>query len=186
MRGFKVCIWFLLASCFVASGCKPKYRQQDKPQSSSYPNQEAIYQSNQSMIRQNAQTIHDQAEKKGWKLKETGTGVFYQDFQLIHKTNAKKIEPGDWVSLAFRLSLLDGTECYNSDDQGLKQFVVEKSEAESGLHEALQFLYPGDSALIVIPPQRAFGLAGDGDRIPPRAILVYEIRVDSVARHPNH
>ena len=63
---------------------------------------------------------------------------------------------------------------------------MEQSEAELGLHEAMKFLHPGDSARIVIPPQRAFGLTGDGNLIPPRAILVYEIRIDSVARHLNN
>ena len=96
-----------------------------------------------------------------------------------------EIEPGDGVSLTYNLNLLDGTPCYSSKEQGLKQFFVEKSDAEQGLHEAVQFMHPGDSALIIIPPHRAFGLTGDGNRIPPGAILVYEIRIDSLYRHQN-
>lgn len=186
MRIFKIFIWFfVIVSPMLSGGCKPKYRQQDKPALSSAPDQESIYRSNQMMIRQNAKGIRDQAANKGWKLTETGTGVFYQVYKPLIKNQSEHIEPGDLVSLTFNLSLLDGTECYSSKNMGIKQFVVEKSEAESGLHEAVQLLHPGDSALIVIPPHRAFGLAGDGNRIPPQAILVYRIRVDSVTRHRN-
>lgn len=177
---------FVIVSSFAVGGCKPKYRQQSEPVNSSFPVQESIYKSNQLMIKQNAQSIRDQAAIRGWNLIETGTGVFYQVYRLPKKGQSKKIEPGDRVSLAYKLSLLDGTECYSSKYQGLKQFIVEKSEAEPGLHEAIQLLHPGDSALVIIPPHRAFGLAGDGNRIPPRAILVYEIRIDSVARRINN
>lgn len=173
----------IIAVLLSSGGCKPKYRQQEKPVTASWPDQESIYQSNQLMIRQAAASIRDQAAKNGWSLTETGTGVFYQIYRSENSHLSKKIESGDWVSLTYKLSLLDGTKCYSSDNQGLKQFAVEKSEAESGLHEAVQLLHPGDSALIVIPPHRAFGLSGDGNRIPPRAILVYEIKIDSVARH---
>ncbi|MCX6224441.1 MAG: FKBP-type peptidyl-prolyl cis-trans isomerase [Bacteroidia bacterium] len=174
---------FVIVSIFSGSGCKPKYRQQEHQLKTSFPDQESIYRSNQLMIKENAKSIRDKAAIKEWNLTETGTGVFYQVFGFLKGDQSNKIEPGDRVSLTFKLTLLDGTECYSSEDQGLKQFVVEKSEAESGLHEAIQYLHPGDSALIIIPPHRAFGLIGDGKRIPPGAILVYEIRIDSVVRH---
>lgn len=176
----------VMVSSFAVGGCKPKYRQQNEPVNRSFPDQESIYKLNQLMIKQNAQSIRDQAAIKGWNLIETGTGVFYQVYRLPKKDQLKKIESGDTVSLTYKLSLLDGTECYSSENLGLKQLIVEKSEAEPGLHEAVQLLQPGDSALVIIPPHRAFGLAGDGNRIPPRAILVYEIRIDSVARHKNN
>jgi FKBP-type peptidyl-prolyl cis-trans isomerase len=177
----------LLFLCLITVlvGCKPKYTHQEMPAVVPYPDQESIYRSNQSMIRQNTKMIRDRAALKGWVLKDTGTGVFYQVLKSGKAIRESKIEPGDVVSLDFRLSLLDGQELYSSKNQGPKQFVVEKSEAEAGLHEAVQYLHPGDSARIVIPPHRAFGLTGDGNKIPPRAILVYEIRVDSVIRHVN-
>jgi len=187
MRGlFLLSLLGVLLVWLPITGCKPKYQQQEKHTPTDYPDEEARIKANQSLIKRNAQLIKDQAKRSGWELIETGSGVFYQVFGL-HKTgNPVKIRPGDRVSLSYKLSLLDGTECYSSKKQGLKQFIVEKSEAEPGLHEAIQYLVPGDSARIVIPPYRAFGLTGDGDRIPPGAILVYEVRVDSVSRHLNN
>jgi FKBP-type peptidyl-prolyl cis-trans isomerase FkpA len=184
MRSCKIYIFLLIIiASFSMDGCKPKYHRQEIPTKQALPDQESILRSNQLMIKQDVQSIKDKAAVRGWSLIETGTGVFYHRYNLASGQPAKKIQPGDKVTLAYKLSLLDGTGCYSSKNQGLKQFTVEKSEAESGLHEAIQFLYPGDSALIILPPYRAFGLTGDGNRIPPRATLVYEIHIDSVIRH---
>ena len=176
-------ILLMIVATLFCSGCRPKYKQQDNPAVSAYPDQESIYRSNQLMIKQNIKSIRDRATVKGWELTETGTGVFYQILSSQPHAPIIKIGQGDRVILTYKLSLLDGTECYSSVNLGPKQFVVDKSEAELGLHEVVKLLSPGDSALIVIPPHRAFGLSGDGNRIPPRSILVYEIRIDSVARH---
>ena len=51
---------------------------------------------------------------------------------------------------------------------------------ESGLHEAIQHLSPGDSAVIVIPSYRAHGLIGDQDKVPMRSSVVYRIGLVSV------
>jgi FKBP-type peptidyl-prolyl cis-trans isomerase len=187
MRCIKISFILFVTLLFIsASSCKPKYRTQEESAGRQYPDQESIYRANQVLIRQYANSISEVAARNGWRLSETGTGVFFQLINTEQKKQNQKIEKGDWVSLSYKLCLLDGTLCYSSNKQGFKQFIVEQSEAELGLHEAMKFLHPGDSARIVIPPQRAFGLTGDGNLIPPRAILVYEIRIDSVARHLNN
>ena len=55
------------------------------------------------------------------------------------------------------------------------RFLVEMDDVESGLHEAIQLMSPGDSAVVLIPSYRAHGLIGDQDRIPMRSSLVYHI-----------
>ncbi len=169
----------------LSPGCKTKYRQQEPVAVDFRPDPESLYRANQKLIKDCDLKIRERAATNGWILSETGTGVFYQ---VIGKPGSGKlkIEPGDRVSLDYRLSLLDGTTVYSSKANGLKQFIVDKSEAEPGLHEAIKFLSEGDSARVIIPPQRAFGLTGDGNLIPPGAILVYEIKVDSVAARINN
>jgi FKBP-type peptidyl-prolyl cis-trans isomerase len=183
MQRFKIAV-IILFSLILCSGigCKPKYRQADVPTQDSLPDKEAIIKANQQIVRDNIKTIRDSAVNRKWNLVQTGTGVFYHRYDEKPGPRAGKISPGDRVSLVYKLSLLDGTECYSSSNSGVKQFVVEKSEAEAGLHEVVQLLQPGDSARIVIPPHRAFGLVGDGNRIPSQATLVYEIRIIAVGQ----
>ena len=140
---------------------------------------EQLYQVNQMMVRQEAAKIKAEAQKRNWNLTETPTGLFYQKLapSQIHPSSETKIQAGMHVVLDYSMSLLDGTLCYSSKDQGYKQFVVEKSEAERGLHEAVQLFHPGDSIMLVVPPHMGFGLMGDGNRVPSRAILVYHIKI---------
>jgi FKBP-type peptidyl-prolyl cis-trans isomerase len=140
----------------------------------------AIYRANRNMIRENANAISREAAVRGWKLKETGTGLYYEVFPGRKNAHDRKIRPGDLVTLKYRLQLLDGTECASSDDNGPKTFVVDHSDAPSGLHEAVKYMCPGDSAVVVLPPHLAFGLIGDGDKVPSQAVVVYRIRVVSV------
>lgn len=182
-------IYHIILICLCVSiigGCRQKYRQAESARHSGMPDQEQLLRTNQLMIRKNADAIREAATVNGWHLTETGTGVFYQVIRESRKGRESGIKAGDGVRLAYKLTLLDGTQCYSSDKMGPKQFIVEKSEAESGLHEVIKLLLPGDSVLIVLPPHRAFGLAGDGDRIPPQSILVYQIRIDSVFRKRNN
>ena len=177
----------VLVSCLALvtaafTGCRQGYRRPEVPVREPAADTEATYRTNRLMIRKNAESIRNESARRGWNLTETGTGVFFQILRTSVPGRSELIKPGDRVTLSYTLDLLDGTRCYSSESEGPKRFVVEKSEAEQGLHETLQLLHEGDSALVVIPPQKAFGLAGDGNKIPPQSVLVYHFRVDSVER----
>ena len=149
--------------------------------------QEQLFKINQYLVRQDATIIRSEAIRRGWNLKETATGLFYEilpDNQAKSEKNSD-ITSGDEVTLDYTISLLDGTPCYSSVKLGPKVFRVENSEAESGLHEAVQLLHQGDSARLILPPHLGFGMVGDGNKIPPRAILLYRIKIRTVTKLRN-
>ncbi len=107
-------------------------------------------------------------------LKESETGLWFK----IDKTGHGKTASDGWqITLKYKVSLLDGTLCYSSDLQGPKKFTVGKGGVESGLEEGVKMLREGDRALFVLPPHLADGLPGDGNKIPARSIIVYEVEV---------
>lgn len=112
--------------------------------------------------------------RRKWDMIETGTGVRYM---IYEKGDGLMPKPDDLVMIDFEIQLLDGSVCYSSKETGSEQFMVEHDDVESGLHEAIQYLHEGDRAIIIIPSHRAFGLAGDNDKIPSFATLVYHIHL---------
>ena len=56
-------------------------------------------------------------------------------------------------------------------------FVVGHGGVESGLEEAVLHLHYGDEAEIVIPSHLAYGLTGDGNKIPINSTIVYKVKV---------
>ncbi len=178
---------FIILFALFFSGCKYKRQIPESQNHEKISKQEQLYKVNQYLVRQDATIIRSEAERRGWNLSETGTGLFYEIINSAQINAGKNtdITIGDEVILDYSVTLLDGTPCYSSVKSGPKVFRVEKSEAESGLHEAVQLLHQGDSARLILPPHLGFGIVGDGDKIPPRAILLYLIKIRSVARMGN-
>ncbi|HRD54385.1 MAG TPA: FKBP-type peptidyl-prolyl cis-trans isomerase [Flavobacteriales bacterium] len=153
----------LLASC---NGPSPAPVQQ-KPASA-----EDLLRGNRDAIRLEDRDINLYIERYALDPQRSGTGVRHQ---LLRDEPGTAVKPGQWALVRYRMELLNGDTAYTSDPSGPEGFMVEEDNVESGLHEAIQHLSPGDSAIIIIPSYRAHGLIGDMDRVPPRSTVVYRI-----------
>ena len=110
-----------------------------------------------------------------WVLKQTETGLRYE---ITKKGTGNKIKTGETVTLEYNTFLLTGEEIYNSIDEGVKQFVVEKSEEIAGLHEAVKLMNKGTEARLIIPSHLAYGATGDGNKIKPYQTIIMKIVVN--------
>ncbi|MFO7368877.1 MAG: FKBP-type peptidyl-prolyl cis-trans isomerase [Bacteroidales bacterium] len=139
--------------------------------------EEALIGVNRLLIQKDKEKILEYMKQHQLTLEETETGLWYA---IKQKGSGLKAEAGNRVTLAYEVSLPDGTTCYNSDSLGLKQFVVGKGGVESGLEEGILLLNEGSKALFIMPPHLAHGVPGDGNRIPARSILVYQVELIKV------
>lgn len=107
-------------------------------------------------------------------MQRNGTGIHYQ----IENADSfsRPVRPGDVVRYTYRISLLNGTELYRSDEQGVT-LRIDREDAEIGLHDALKLMRLGESGLFILPSHRAFGVAGDQHKVPPFTALLYELEV---------
>ena len=129
---------------------------------------------NRRMIQYESDLINEYVEKNSLNVIKTGTGLRYQ---ILNEGEGELIKKGDIVSLEYELSLLSGELLYSSDNDGNKVFLVSRGGVESGLEEAILKLRKNSEAILILPSHLAHGLIGDGNRIPPKAILVYSIKV---------
>jgi len=107
-------------------------------------------------------------------MTESGTGFW---FQIISEGTGSYLKDNDLVVFEYECSLLDGTKCYSSAELGPKELVLGKSPMEAGMNQGLRLMKHGSEAIFIIPPFLAYGLVGDGNKIPSRAVIVYNIRV---------
>ena len=135
---------------------------------------QALLDANRKLAEREALDIDAWVARQGLSLERTGTGV---RIKLVVDSAGTKAKPLQTASILFDVSLIDGTVCYSSAPGEPEDFIIEKDDVESGLHEAIQWLSPGDSAIIVIPSHRAFGLAGDSRKIPMRSTVIYHLRL---------
>ena len=109
-----------------------------------------------------------------WEMKQTNTGLRYE---ITKKGVGKNIEKGETVILEYSTMLMNGEKIYNSKDEGLKQFVVEKSEEIAALHEAVQLMNKDAEARLMIPSHLAYGASGDGNKIAPYQTLIMRVKI---------
>jgi FKBP-type peptidyl-prolyl cis-trans isomerase len=129
---------------------------------------------NRFLIKKDREIILNYIERKGLVMQESPTGLWYQ---ILNEGNGTFFKDNSHITLEFECKLLDGSECYSSKNSGPKEVVLGRSNMESGLNEGLRLLKPGAEAIFILPPYMAFGLPGDGKKIPPRSIIVYEIKI---------
>lgn len=133
-----------------------------------------LEQNNRDFLNYEANKINEYVESHDLNVIQTGTGLRYQ----IHdKGDGVLIKEGDIVTLEYEISLLNGDLIYSSENDGVKTFIVGRGGVESGLEEAILKLSKNSVATLIIPVHLAHGLIGDGNKIPTRATLVYNLKV---------
>lgn len=163
---FSILIFF----AFANSGC----RVSDPPDSKTRISDEQMVNINRELVIKERERIESYIERKELDMNMSDAGIWYL---ISNNGSGDNLRSGDRVRLQYTCSLLDGTLCYSSDINGDLNVTIGRSDIPSGLDEALRILKTGSEAIIILPSNMAFGLVGDGDRIPARAALIYELKV---------
>jgi FKBP-type peptidyl-prolyl cis-trans isomerase len=114
------------------------------------------------------------------KVLATGTGLRYQ---IYKKSNGVMAESSDSVEVSMKISLLNGVICYQTDSTDVDQFLVDKSNVESGVQEGIKFMKEGEKARFILPSNLAHGLLGDFEKIPPMSPIVVDIELVKVLKN---
>lgn len=164
---FFTCLLFLFCSCKRHQ----EYTYSDKEYAET---EKALVGANRLILKKDKENIIAYNRQHGLDMKESGTGLWYR---IDKKGHGKTASNGQQITLKYKVSLLNGTPCYNSDSLGPKIFTVGRGGVESGLEEGVSMLREGDRAMFIMPPHLAEGLPGDGDKIPAHSIIIYEVEV---------
>jgi FKBP-type peptidyl-prolyl cis-trans isomerase FkpA len=147
---------------------------QDKRNLTPRPGKNEMADLNRYLIQKDRERIGNYIERKDLKMSESPTGLWYL---IKNKGTGDFFKDNDRVVMNYDCSLLDGTKCYSSEFLGPKEVILGRSEIEPGLNEGLRLLKSGAEAVFILPPFLAYGLVGDGKKIPPRTTIVYTISI---------
>ena len=138
---------------------------------------EMLLRVNKFLVQKDIELIESYSRRHGWEMEVTETGLFYEIYET---SKSRRVEQDDIISLEYELSLLDGTVCYTSEEDGKKVFKLGKSQEISGLEQGVALMREGEKARFIIPPHLAYGLLGDENRIPARSIIIYQVELVEV------
>lgn len=137
--------------------------------------QDQFVKANQLVVQKENDEMDYYARSHKMNFVNTNSGLRFYVYEASAKGDS--IKDGDQITIKYTVSLLDGTECYSSEKDGPKTFIVGHEDLESGIHKGVQLLKKGDKALIMIPSHLAHGLLGDMKKIPPQRAIVYDVQI---------
>ena len=168
---------FLVFSGFLICSCNEPNKTEISKEIDYQKLKDPLIVANKKYIKKEDDEIDQYVKRHQWNMNVSGTGIRY----MIYKEGkGKPAKIDNYVKVKYKISLLDGTLCYSSDELGDKEFLIGQDHVESGLHEALQYMKVGDKALFILPSHLAHGLLGDEKKIPPQSAVLYDIELLSL------
>ena len=163
-----------IALIIFAMACKPS-NEQNAAIISQSAIKKPLMRENKKLVSKEAQEIENYVKRHNWQMEATGSGLRYMIYEHGKGTLAQS---GQRAIINYKVSLLDGTECYKTKDKP-EQFLIGEDHVETGLHEGITLMHVGDKAIFILPPHLAHGLLGDQDKIPPLSTIVYDVQLIS-------
>jgi FKBP-type peptidyl-prolyl cis-trans isomerase len=164
-------LFILIVYLFLSGSCRNESENRKAPVK---PGGKEMADLNRYLVQKDREIIQNYIERKDLKMTESPTGLWYL---IKFEGDGKYLKDNDRIKMEYECELLDGTVCYSSEKLGPKLVILGRTDIEPGLNEGLRLLKPGAEALFILPPFLAFGLVGDGKKIPPRTVIVYSVRV---------
>jgi FKBP-type peptidyl-prolyl cis-trans isomerase len=139
----------------------------------------ALLEANKQALSVENSQIEDYIRRNDLKMQKTGTGLRYFISEL---GSGNKAEEGKVVVLEYSVQLINGDLIYTSDEYGIKEFMIGKGGVEAGLEDGILLMHEGGRAKFIIPSHLAFGLTGDGNKVPPMSTLIYDVKLLRIKR----
>ena len=130
---------------------------------------ENMINANRVVIQSEATQIEGYLQRRGMETTALPCGALYHEYT---HGNGGTIAPDDTVVVTYRLEALDGTPFYTRQTDTL---TVGRRQVTVALDDLLLQVPYGSQAWLIAPSNAAYGVVGDGDRVPSRTVIVYNI-----------
>jgi len=104
----------------------------------------------------------------------TGSGL---QIAFVKHGDGEPAKSGMIAEVCFKMWLLDGTLCYQSDLDQTEDFKIDHEDIESGIQEGIKLMHVGDKCRFIIPSHLAHGLLGDFEKIPPLSVIIVDVEL---------
>ncbi|NNF01836.1 MAG: hypothetical protein HKN22_04060 [Bacteroidia bacterium] len=137
-------------------------------------------QAKKQFIEHESQLIDSYIENSDLDFFRSGTGLRYH---IVRDGDGALATVGDDISIDYSVELLNGTQCYNTSDNGPENFRLGYKDVPAGLSEGLQLLKKNGEAIFIIPSHLAYGLTGDQNKIPGNTAIIYNVQLRELQKN---
>ena len=133
------------------------------------PLKENMINANRVVAQSEGTQIAEYLGRHGWQASALPCGARYE---VLQTGDGPAIQPDARVVVSYRLEALDSKAYYTHQRDTLQ---VGRRQQTLCLDEVLQRVPLHSKVRMVAPSSCAYGVTGDGDRVPSRAVIVYHI-----------
>lgn len=163
-----------IAAALLCASCGSKVKRDDGSTMQYSIFNDKLITANKYLVKEDAERTAQYIKRRSWKMEDGEGGIKYM---VCAHGEGDSISLSPKTTIDYRVELLDGTICYDSQTDGQRDLTVGASEMEPGMTRTFRRLCHGDSAVLILPPHYAKGLIGDMDQIPPHSVIVYFVRL---------
>ena len=163
----------LFAALLVSFFSCHRYKDQNTDQGQTAVTNEHLTDVNRKMVMSESKDIDGFISRHQFHMTMTGTGLRYEINSFGKGKEVPKLH--DQVTISYREFLLDGKLIYHTDSIHNSTFGLGEGMETNGIEETLMMMKEGDQARVIVPSHLAFGLTGDGNKVPPGTPLYYEV-----------
>lgn len=127
---------------------------------------------NRTIAQSEETSINEYVARRKWDMQKLPEGVRLWEYE---KGRGPKVNVEDSVHIVYSVEAINGKLIYSDikDD-----YVAGRRQQMIGLDQAVLQLSVGSRAKVILPSNLAYGIGGDGDRIPQSAILIIDVKVN--------
>lgn len=171
----------LFFSCFIITSCGDKNKNN---QGEILPysvvrneNKEELLEWNKRLFEADLDLLKKFIERRKWDMEVSETGLYWQ---IYYKTDGEQANVGKIAEFGYVISLLNGEVLYTSEEYGNRTLFLGRNQEEAGLDEGIRKMKVGEKARLILMPHLAFGVPGDGYKVPIYSTLLYDIELISL------
>jgi len=151
--------WFLgIISLLIQFhySCISDNKEQNKKEMDIQKLKEQFISANRHNLQKERDIIEQYIRNHNQPYKYTPQGIYF--YLIKPNEKADSIRSGQTIKVEYKIYLLDGTLCYQSESGKPHTVIVEKDQTESGIHRGLLLMRMGERARLIIPSYLAHGL----------------------------
>ena len=127
---------------------------------------------NRTIAQSEETTIDQYVARRGWTMTRLPEGARIWEYEV---GKGAVVQYEDSVRVNYTVEAVNGKIIYNDVAEC---FVAGRRQQMIGLDQAILHLHYGSHAKIILPSHLAYGIGGDGDRIPQSTILVLDLKIE--------
>ncbi len=136
---------------------------------------ENMINANRTIAQSEETAIDEYISRRGWKMQKLPGGTRLWEYE-VGKGTCPLVSYEDTVYTIYDVESINGKLIYKDVTD---TFIAGRRGEMVGLDEAVLHMHHRGKAKVILPSNLAYGIGGDGDRIPQSTILVLELKINN-------